>query len=141
MGKPMSYIQIQINQHGEDWINCIKPEDIQRSYKKIVKDMVKGIIDYEKHGKYFLDPKFLENLYIAVSSELEINRMNCVSCEFYYSTFPNTPNIGVHIHNLKHIIYVYEMICYKLDVVRNTGDIGVLTDTSGLLFQYRNYIV
>ena len=56
MGKPMSYIQIQINQHGEDWINCIKPEDIQRSYKKIVKDMVKGIIDYEKHGKYFLDP-------------------------------------------------------------------------------------
>ena len=54
MGKPVSYIQMMINNNGDDWIIALRPEDIQRSSKRIVKDMVRGIIDYESTCKYFL---------------------------------------------------------------------------------------
>ena len=51
MGKPVSYIQMMINNNGDDWIIALRPEDIQRSSKRIVKDMVRGIIDYESTCK------------------------------------------------------------------------------------------
>lgn len=141
MAKNNNYFQMMINQHGEDWVAAVRPEDIQRSSKKIVKDMIRGNIEYEKYGKYFLDPKFIENLYIALNNELEINVMNNTACKFYYSYFPQTPNIGVHIQNLDNVIYVYNTIVQKLDYVRSSGNIGYLTDISGMLFNYRNYIV
>ena len=73
MAKNNSYIQMMMNQNGDEWILALRPEDIQRSTRRIVKDMVRGTIDYQTQGKFFLDPKFMENLIIGVSNELEIN--------------------------------------------------------------------
>lgn len=140
MARANSYIQMMVNQNGDQWILALRPEDIQHSTKRIVKDMVKGTINYEQYGKYFLDLKFLENLIIGVSNELEINTLNYNSCIFYYQAFPNTPNLGVHISHLEAVGYVYSIILEKLNAVKTTGNVGYLTDISGLLFNYRNHL-
>lgn len=140
MAKGNSYIQMMINQQGEDWIVSTTPERIQQSCKRILKDMVKGTIDYEKHGKYFLDLKFMENLIIGVSNELEINTLNYNSCVFYYQYFPQTPNLGTHIYHLERLGCIYTTVLEKLNAVKMTGNIGYLTDISGLLFNDRNHL-
>ncbi len=140
MAKNNSYIQMMYNQQGEDWIINVRPEDIQRSCKRVVKDMVKGTIDYEKFGKYFLDIKFMENLIIGLTNELEINTLNYNACKLYYSYYPNTPNLGTHIYHLERILYIYNIIYERLNWVKSTGNVGYLTDISGLLFNDRNHL-
>ena len=83
MGKPQSYIAMMVQRQGDDWIAMSSPDNIQQSGKRIVKDMVRGIVDYETHGKYFLDPKFMDNLLISISNELEINTLNLNACQYY----------------------------------------------------------
>lgn len=136
----ISYIQMMENQRGENWLVTLRPEDIQNSAKRIVKDMVRGNIDYEKHGWVFLDSKFMENLFIAVSNELEINTLNYNACSFYYSYYPDTPNLGTHILHLERYGYIYTVIRDKLYNVRMTNNIGYLTDISGMLFNERNHL-
>jgi hypothetical protein len=140
MGKPQSYIAMMVQRQGEDWLLMSTPENIQNSFKRIVKDIVRGIIDYEAHGKYFLDPKFMENLIIAISNELEINTLNLNSCRFYYSNFPQTPNLATHVAHLESLDYIYRVILERLYLTRNNGNIGYMTDLSGILFNYRNHL-
>ena len=141
MAKPQSYIAMMIANRGEDWLVMSTPENIQNSFRRIVKDMVKGIIDYEAHGKYFLDPKFMENLIIAITNELEINTLNLTSCKFYYANYPTAfTNMGTHIAHLESLDYIYRTILDKLYYTRSTGNIGYLTDISGVLFNYKNHL-
>ena len=70
--QPTSFIQQMINQRGQDWIVTMTPENIQKNAKRIVRDIARGFIDYDKCGYIFLDPKFTENLIIAIRNELEI---------------------------------------------------------------------
>lgn len=138
MAKNNSYIQMMVNQNGDEWILALRPEDIQRSTKRIVKDMVRGTIDYQNHGKFFLDPKFMENLIIGVSNELEINTLNYNACQFYYQYFPQTPNIQPHIYHLERTCYIYNIILSRLNAVKMYGNVGYMTDISALLFNDRN---
>ena len=140
MGKPMSYIASMVQRQGEDWILMASPDNIQQSGKRILKDMVRGIVDYESHGKYFLDQKFMENLIISISNELEINTLNENACKFYYQYYPQTPNLGTHIYHLERLGYIYNTVLQKLHYVKTTGNIGYLTDISGLLFNDRNHL-
>jgi hypothetical protein len=136
----VSYIQMIANQRGENWLVTLRPEDIQNSTRRIVKDMARGFIDYEKYGYAFQDSKFLENLFIGVSNELEINTLNYRSCQFYYQYYPQTPNMGPHIYHLERVIYAYTIVRERLNMVRQTGNIGYLTDISGMLFNDRNHL-
>lgn len=138
MARNNSYIQMMVNQNGDEWILALRPEDIQRSTKRIVKDMVRGIVDYQEHGKFFLDPKFMENLIIGVSNELEINTLNYNACKFYYQYFPQTPNIQPHIYHLERTCYIYTIVLSRLNAVKMSGNVGYLTDISALLFNDRN---
>ena len=80
MANNFNYITQQISKNGTDWIAALRPEDIQRQAKRIVRDMVRGSIKYEEVGMYFLDMKFLENLIIGIKNELDINIMNYNAC-------------------------------------------------------------
>ena len=42
-----SYIQMMVAQRGPEWITTIRPEEIQNSTKRIVKDMANGYLEYE----------------------------------------------------------------------------------------------
>ena len=98
-----NFITNMMKQFGENWIVALKPEDIQRSGKRIFKEMVRGNYDYQKIGNYFLDGKFLDNLIIAASNELEINTLYLNAVSFYRDSFPQIPNIGVHVNHLQSI--------------------------------------
>ena len=135
-----NYIQMMVVQRGSDWITTIRPEEIQNSTKRIVKDMVKGNIEYEKYGSVFLDPKFMENLLIGVSNELESNTFNYKGCQMLYSAFPGTPNLAQHVNHLERLVYIYNTIKYKLETVKYSGNVGFLTDIPGMLYNDRNHL-
>ena len=135
-----NYITNMIKQFGENWIVALKPEDIQRSGKRIFKEMVKGQYDYEQVGQYFLDGKFLDNLIIAASNELEINTLYFNAVSFYGQNYPQVPNIAVHQNHLNTLCYIYNMIYMRLNTVKETGNIGCLHDISAFLYSYRNHL-
>lgn len=134
------YIDNMVKQYGDNWIVALKPEDIQKATKRIVKDMVRGNINYEKNGKYFYDPKFLENIIIAIDNELEICSLHYNALVFYQSYFPQIPFITMHINNDAAICLVYNTIYNKLLAFKQSGDLGVMVDIPGILYQYRNII-
>lgn len=137
----MNYIQRMVQQYGENWIVALNPEDIQRSGKRFIfKEMVKGQINYEVQGKYFLDAKLLDNLIISCRNELEINTLYYNAVNMYRNYYPATPNIVVQENHLASLCYIYNIIMEKLQMVKNTSNIGYLADTSALLYAYRNHL-
>lgn len=140
MAKQYNYITNMISQYGENWIVALKPDDIQRNAKRIFRDMVKGSINYETEGMYFLDSKFLENLIIAANNELEINTLYYNAVSFYFEHFPTIPNISVQISHLQTVCFCYKTILDKLNGVKYTQNIGILYDTAALLSRYRNHL-
>lgn len=135
-----SYISQMVAQRGTDWITTVRPDDIQNSTKRIVKDMVRGSIEYDKYGSVFLDPKFLENLLIGVYNELESNTFNYNGCYMLYNSNPQIPNLAQHINHLDRLLYIYNTIKMRLEYVKTTGNVGYLTDISGMLFKDYNHL-
>ena len=135
-----NYINEMVKRFGDYWIVALKPEDIQRSGKRIFKEMVRGNIDYETEGNYFLDPKFLENLIISCNNELEINTLYYNAVSFYQQYNPGVPNIGPQISHLQIVCYIYSALLNKLNMVKQYQTIGYLADTSALLYSYRNHL-
>lgn len=140
MASKQNYITNMMKQFGENWIVALKPEDIQRSGKRIFKEMVRGNYDYETIGQYFLDGKFLDNLIIAATNELEINTLYYNAVTYYEQAFPMYPNIRATISHLQTLCYVYNSILGRLTIVKQTGDIGALVDISALLYSYRSHL-
>jgi hypothetical protein len=134
-----NYIDNMIRQYGENWIVALRPEDIQRSSKRLIKDMVRGNIDYEKYGQYFLDAKFLENLLIAVSNDFEVNSLHYNAMRIYQQMYPTTPT--AYINHDYALTQIYGTIMNKLAQVKSTQNVGYLADIGALLYQYRNHLV
>lgn len=137
---PYSYIKQMEDQRGANWIVSLTPQDIQNSSKRIVKDMVKGAINYDTQGYAFQDPKFLENLFLGVSNELEINTLYYNACVSYQSMYPTYPNIASTISHLEKVINIYNNVYSRLNMVRATGNIGYLVDISPLLYNDRFHL-
>lgn len=139
-GRP-NYITNMKKQFGDNWIVALKPDDIQRSGKRIFKEMVRGFYDYQEVGPYFLDAKFLDNLIIAAMNELEDNTLYYNAVSVYMQMYPMTPNISVKLNHLQSLCYIYNTIYTKLKGVKETGNIACLVDTSAMLYSYRNHLM
>ena len=135
-----NYFSNMRNQRGEDWLVSVSNQDIINSTKRIVRDMIRGTIQYEKDGEAFLDSRFMENLLIGVRNELDINNMNYTGCSFFYQYYPSTPNMGGHIYALQCNLRIYGTILNKLEAVKATRDISHLIDIPGLLYNEKNYL-
>ena len=135
-----SYIDNMVKQFGDDWLVTVNPDNIQRSAKRIVRDMVKNSIDYEVHGKYFLDSKFMENLIIACTNELQEASLHYNALVFYQQYYPQIPTIGNLISHDYCLISIYSTVLNKLNLVRMTDNVGELYDLGATLFQYRNHL-
>lgn len=140
MAKRDCYIKQMVQTRGEDWVNLTPPEQIQKQFRRIVKDMVLGNIDYATYGRYFYDLKFIENLIIGITNELEINTLDFNTGSFYLQYYPATPLLPTHLTHLQALIIIYQTVLDKLNYVKSTGDIGYLADISGLLFNYRIHL-
>ena len=135
--KTTNYFKQNIDKFNTpEFISLITPEQIQRQAKRIVKELVKGDIDFELYGQYFLDMKFMENLIIGISNELDDYLLYSNAVTFYKMYYPTTPNISIKENRLQSICYVYQVILAKLNAVKSSGDIGYLADTSALLNKY-----
>ncbi len=134
------YFDTMKDQYGENWIVNLRPDDIQRSSSRIFKEMIKGVIDYEKVGMYFLDGKILDNLIIAANNQLEINTLLYNAVTFYQSYYPSYPNIGPEIYHLQCLCYIYNLIHERLKMVKYYENIGYLADIASLLSTYRNHL-
>lgn len=137
---PYSYIKQMEDQRGENWIISLRPEEIQGSSKRIVKDMVKGAIDYDTMGYAFRDSKFLENLFIGVSNELQVNTLYYNACYEYQIKYPTYPNITQTIGHLQKLLNIYGTVYNRLNMVRETGNIGYLVDIAALLYNDRFHL-
>ena len=135
-----NYISQMISQYGETWVSLVKPEDIQKNARRIAKEMVLAKIDYERYGEYFLDAKFIDNLIIALQRERDANSLYADSIALYKTYNPSRPNIENFYKEAWVLAYVYNMILYKLECVKSTGNIAFLVDVSAYLFQYKNYL-
>ena len=117
---------------NENFIIALKPEQIQRSAKeRIFREMIKGQIDYTQFGNYFLDSKFLENLIIAAYNELTNNSVISTALQFYDMNFPGDVNIRYNTLKYQNLVIIYQNLLYRLQMVKESGNIGYLTD-----FQY-----
>ena len=135
-----NYISQMISQFGETWVSLVKPEDIQKSARRIAKEMVLAKIDYEKYGEYFLDAKFIDNLIIALQRERDANSLYADAIGVCINYWSNRPNIFNFYKEAAALAYVYDMILYKLSCVKSTGNIAFLVDISAYLFNYKNYL-
>ena len=119
----------------------LKPEQIQKSAKeRIFREMVRGQIDYSKFGRYYLDPKFLGNLLIAATDELNNNSTLSMALEFYDRYNPNDPKIINLLNKHRALTQIFIVIVDKLNMVNMYDNIGCLTDLSYILANYRNVI-
>ena len=119
----------------------LKPEQIQKSAKeRIFREMVRGQIDYSKFGRYYLDPKFIGNLLIAATDELNNNSTLSMALEFYDRYNPNDPKIINLLNKHRALTQIFIVIVGKLNDVSLSGNIGYLTDISCILANYRNII-
>ena len=135
-----TYIETMIKQFGSDWLVAVNPDNIQRSTKRIIKDMINNNIDYGKYGQYFLDSKFIENIIIACNNEYEEASLHYNALVFYQQYYPQIPNIGPLIHHDQCLIFIYSTVLNKLNAVRLTSNIGELYDVGATLFQYKNHL-
>lgn len=140
MAKNNNYFKQMIDRYGENFISIITPDQIQSSAKRIIKELIKGDFDIEKCGQYFLDLKFLDNLIIAVTNELETTTLYYNAVCFYGSYYQDIPNITVHQTHLYTLCKIYTVMQGILQRVKYTGNIGCLTDASALLYNDRNHI-
>lgn len=135
-----NYIKQMQNAYGENWIVALKPEDIQRAGRRILKEIVKGDFDYEDIGNYFLDLKFLDNIIIALQNDLEMYSLYYSAVSFYKQYYPQIPNIGVQESHLAILCNIYSVVLGKLQTVKMTGNIGWMADASAMLYSYRNHL-
>ena len=141
MAKPSSYIDSMIKSYWENWLVAMSPETIQRSAKRIVKDMVRGTIEYEKYGQYFLDGKFIDNLIVAINNEFELSSLHYNALLEYQQNHPYIPNLNIHINHDLALVTVYQNILSRLQAVKIDQNIGYLADIAAVLYQYRNHLV
>lgn len=130
-----NYFTFMIKKYDtEDFVKLIKPEEIQRSAKdRIIKEMAKGKIDYTLFGDKFLDPKFLENIIIALEDELTNTTIILQALQFYDYNFPGQINVIRNIDRHRMLFNIYSIIYGKLQLVKMTGDFGCLTEIQYIL--------
>lgn len=140
MAAKNNYFKQNIDKFGDEFVSLVTPDQIQGQAKRIVKEIVKGDIELEKYGKYFLDLKFIDNLIIGISCELDDYSLYSTAVSFYKMYYPNTPNITIRENHLQALCYIYGVILSKLQAVKETQNIGYLSDASSLLYNYRNHL-
>ena len=140
MAAKNNFFKQNLDKYGDGFINIITPDQIQNQAKRIVKELIKGEIELEIYGQYFLDLKFLDNFILGVTSEYDESSLYLAAVSLYRSTYPQTPNISLREYKLQCLCYIYGVILNKLQQVKQTQNIGSLVDISALLYNYKNQL-
>jgi hypothetical protein len=138
--------------YGDNWFVGLSPDIIQKQSNRIFKEMVKGYIDYEKYGNYFLDGKLTDNLIISANNELEVNTLLLNALSYYSNVSANMdanvrnillsygPTVGTELTHLEALCKIYTVILDTLKLIKETYNIGYLANIATLLYNIRNHI-
>ncbi|MCM1142274.1 MAG: hypothetical protein NC453_27200 [Muribaculum sp.] len=137
-----NYFDQQIRQNGPDFILSLSPEKIQRNAKtRIFREMVTGQIDYTVYGKYFVDSKFFENLFIACYDELQNNTVIAQALQVYDMYYPGNQLTTILLGKHRSLSYVYTVIYNALYTMKmDNYNVGHLSGISAMLYDYRNIL-
>lgn len=137
-----NYFDQNIRQNGEDFLLTTPPDVIQRMAKKrIFREMVQGQIDYTVYGKYFLDPKFFENLLQAAYDELNNNIVIKQALTEFDLCHPGNNLVVILKGKYTNLEYIYSVLYNRLlQVKQSEYNIGLLSDLSAILYPYRNQL-
>ena len=135
-----NYFKTNIAKFGDTFISLVTPDQIQGQAKRIVKELVRGEIEFEKYGQFFLDMKFLDNLIIGIRNELDDYNLYYTAVNVLRMYNPNIPNITVRENHLAALCYIYSVVLTRLEATKTYQDVGCLADISALLYNYRMHI-
>lgn len=140
--KQNNYFTSMLNKFPNgDFIYYLKPEHIQKSAKeRIFKEIIQGKIDYSIFGQYFIDSKFLENLLIASKDELNNNTLIRDALMLYDNTYPGNSFVMATRSRYESLAYIYSVLTDKFNIIKATGNVGILADTQYVLGAYRNVL-
>lgn len=138
-----NYFEMNIQKKGEDFLDSKSIDEIQRDAKKrIFQDMAFGNIDYEKYGRYFMEPRFLEQLIVTARDEMENHRVKYTALKEFDNAHPGDIRVVTICAVESRLVCAYETIYYYLKTVRDSGyNISCLTDLVAQIYQYRQDIV
>lgn len=146
------YFDVVKQSMGDAWFVGLTPESIQKQSNRIFKEMVKGYIDYEKYGNYFLDGKLTDNLIICANNELEVNTLLYNSLVYYTKVSayqdPNVmnviqsfgPMVGSEITHLEALCRIYKVLLDTLRAIKESYNIGYLANITTMLYSIKNHI-
>ena len=141
MGNKKNYFETNIQRCGVDFLDFKKVEEIQRDSKFIFRDMVYGNINYEKHGIYFMDPRFLEQLIIVSEIEAKKHDVKFRALAEYDIKYPGDQTVSqlVYIENGLKII-METLYNYLTMVKRDNYNIAYLTQIPAILLSYKKIL-
>lgn len=138
--KTMSYFDTNIQKGGENFLLNKSVQEIQKdARKRIFKDMVFGNVDYSKHGKYFMDARFLELLINASEEELQKHYLLFNAISMFDLANPGTNRVPQLVRSESELFTTFNWINYYLKMVRDTGfNISYLPEMSLKISQFKN---
>ena len=110
-----SYFDREIQKNGDNFMIQKTPDQIQRDAERSVfPDMIRGNIDYQKHGSYFQDPQFLNILVQEAERLRDTNYLEADALHLYCTTTP-APQLAMILFNRHR--QRYECYCILVDAL------------------------
>jgi len=131
---------------GDDFLSRINARDIQNSAINLFRDIARGKVDMDKHGHYFLDNQFTDNLLIQANSQHTFHSINFTALNWFIMSNPtqiSEDSIGVFkgVLEKNRLSYqAYECIIKNLCAVKSTRDLNYLYILTNNLRNFRNNI-
>ena len=131
--KRMNYFETNIQKFGEDFLDYKRVDEIQKDCKYLFRDMVFGNINYEKHGMYFLEPRFLEQL--LIQSQIEARNHFIKRDALYQYNLNCNDDQGDQQLTIAQLTYIENDMGIIMDTIYNyLNHVKAYNDTSCLIF-------
>lgn len=133
-----SYFDMAVQKGGQDFLDTKSPDEIAKDAKRrIFKDMAYGNIDYEKYGRYFMEPQFVGQLISVAEEEVSNHQIKYLALAEYDRNHPGDPRIIGLISVESRLYSAYSIILTHLQYVRDTGyNISILPNMTSAIYQF-----
>ncbi len=137
-----NYFDQNIKQYGDNFLSIVRPDSIHKAAnRRIFREMSQGMIDYGEYGKYFIDPKFFENLLIAANDELQNNMIIKTALMELDLHHPNIQQVTILKARYTNLEFVFNIIVNTLNMVKFDGyNISHLSNLSSAIGGFKNLL-
>lgn len=138
--KRENYFQQNINRLGPNFMDSIPLDRMKLDAVKVFRELARGNIDVEVHGKYFLNDKFLEACISTAETKYNFHVISAMGVNELLKKNTQAPNIYAVYDFHNNAANAYYIIMYKLSEFRNIKDTRILSELVLNLAKYRYHI-